>query len=807
MRQHRPILGASGLVLALLAPGLPAQDPPRANRLADETSPYLLQHARNPVDWYPWGPDAFERARKEGKPIFLSIGYSSCYWCHVMERECFENPAIARTLNARFVCIKVDREERPDVDQIYMTALQAMTGHGGWPMSMFLTPDGRPFYGGTYMPPAPRDGLPGFPTVLEGVADAWRDERAEVERAAGQMADLLRRSSRAAAVRQTVPLTRDMAIAGQQTLAEQYDRDFGGFGFDPDNPSRPKFPEPSNLVFLLDRHRRAPENPVARRIEAADPRLKGPSPLTMTLGTLDHMSRGGIRDHLGGGYHRYSVNRSWTVPHFEKMLYDNAQLASVFLRAFEITNDARWKREAEDIFAFVARDLTADEGGFYSTIDAETNGEEGAYYAWTADEVKQVLGPDAELFGRVFGLDREPNFEKDRYVLNRRRDPNAEAETFAMDAETLDERLRPSRAKLFEARKRRQPPRLDDKVLTSWNGLMIAAYAEGYRVLKDDRYRRGAERAADFLLRVLRTPEGRLLRTFRAGKAKLPAYLEDYAFLAHGLLRLHAATGDEGRLKQARDLADRMLADFADDANGGFFFTADGHETLLARLKDPYDDALPSGNSVAIGVLLELARATGEPGYREAAGKALDAFSFSLQQAPTGMPWMLTGLERFLDGETAPASAPPENDDPLGVSSRGVVTAQIRLAPDSRPVPGATVTADLTLAIKPGWHIYGNPTGVDIIKPTSVELAPEAPVTELDCEYPRGEPMRQPDGPDPVSVYQAKTTIRVRFRVPDRQETGKLEVPLRVRYQACNDRACLAPATLKVPLSIDVKAR
>jgi uncharacterized protein YyaL (SSP411 family) len=806
--RRSPSVVSPALILVLSASALPAQEARKGNRLADETSPYLLQHAHNPVDWYPWGPEAFERARKEGKPIFLSVGYSSCYWCHVMERECFESEAIAQKLNERFICIKVDREERPDVDQVYMTALQAMTGHGGWPMSMFLTPDGRPFYGGTYMPPVPKDGMPGFPTVLDGVADAWRDEREQVERAASQMADLLQRSSRSAAARQSVPLTPDMLIAGQQALAEQFDPDFGGFGFDPDNPRRPKFPEPSNLVFLLDRHRRTPENPVARRIEAADPRLKGSSPLAMVLTTLDHMARGGIHDHLGGGYHRYSVNRSWTVPHFEKMLYDNAQLARVFLEAFEITGDPRWRREAEDIFTFVARDLTDPKGGFYSTLDAETNGEEGAYYVWTPEDVRQVLGPDADLFIRVYGLDRTPNFEGERFVLNRLREPKLEAETFEMDAGTLETRLQPSREKLREARSRRVPPRLDDKILTAWTGLMIAAYADGYRVLKDERYRLAAEKAADFLLTTLRAPDGRLLRTYRAGKAKLPAYLEDYAFLALGLYRLHVATGDPRRLEQARELVDRMRRDFADDQHGGYFFTADGHESLLARMKDPYDNALPSGNSVAIGILLDLAESTGDASYRDEAGKALRAFSFSLEQVPAGMPWMLVGLARFLEREPAqPAPAALPLDDPLGVSSKDVISAKGAVMADSRPVPGGRIGIQIALTIKPGWHIYANPSGSEAVRPTVVAVAKDAPVSDVEIRYPEGTPMRAADGGDPVSVYEGEALVRVQAVLSDRVKPGKVVVPVEVRYQACNDRACLAPATLKVPVTIDIPAR
>ena len=408
---------AVGVFVGLLGSGSIAAGPAEkrpANRLAKETSPYLLLHAHNPVDWYPWGPEAFAKAKADDKPIFLSVGYSSCYWCHVMERESFENADIARGLNEKFVCVKVDREERPDVDQIYMHALQEF-GRGGWPMSMFLMPDGRPFFGGTYFPPSDREGMTGFPSLLKDVNEAWRDHRPELERDATRLTESVRRSLAGQAGRQRTPLSRTMAADGRTVLAEQFDPEYGGFGFSPQNPRRPKFPEPVNLIFLLDQHRR----------EAGDPQrsskvaLGGVDAIGMVATTLDQMARGGIRDQLAGGYHRYAVSRYWVVPHFEKMLYDNAQLASTHLLAFEMTGDPRWRREAEDIFTFIARSMTAPEGGFYSSLDAETDGEEGQYYVWTRDQVQQLLGDgtDYDAFAQVYGLKREANFEKGRYVL------------------------------------------------------------------------------------------------------------------------------------------------------------------------------------------------------------------------------------------------------------------------------------------------------------------------------------------------------------------------------------------------------
>ena len=768
-----------------------AQEPRRpANRLAKETSPYLLLHAHNPVNWYPWGPEAFARAKAEDKPIFLSVGYSACYWCHVMERECFEDAEIAKLLNAKFVCVKVDREERPDVDQVYMAALQAF-GSGGWPMSMFLTPDGRPFYGGTYFPPKDRDEMPGFPRVLDRVAEVWRAERAEVLKGADQLTDIVRRSLAGAAAKRRVPLSRTLVSDCRVALAEQFDPDYGGFGFSPENPKRPKFPEPVNLLFLLDQHRRDGSAAQPGKLE----------PLAMVVETMDHMARGGIRDQIAGGYHRYAVSRFWIVPHFEKMLYDNAQLASAHLLAFEATGDPRWKREAEATFAFVARSMTAPEGGFYSALDAETNGEEGAYYVWTREQVKKVLGADNyEPFAQVYGLKRDPNFEQGRYVLLEPRPRAEQAQTLGTTPEALEAQLGPLRAKLLTARDHRPAPLLDDKVLTSWNGLMIAAYADGYRVLKDDRYRRAAEKAADFILDKLRDTDGRLLRTYRAGQAKLPAYLEDYAFLAHGLLRLHAATGDPKRLAQARALTDRMLADFTDEKEGGFFYTADGHETLLARPKDPHDNVLPSGNSVAIRNLIALAAATGDAHYLDHAGKALDAFSASMAQNPFVFPLMLTGLEEYLDARPAPQAAPVAAA-PEAPAQTVVVTAKAATVPPGKAAPGGECDVSLTLTIQKGWHLYANPAGNEVVKPTVLALAPNSLAQLVEVRYPPGESKTlASSGAEEVSLYEGEVILTARVRLD--KDTPADTLTFQLRYQACNDRACLAPTTLKVPLSL-----
>ncbi|APW59080.1 DUF255 domain-containing protein [Paludisphaera borealis] len=802
----REVAAAMGVALAVLA-GLgsistvaeePAEHAGPANSLAGETSPYLLLHAHDPVEWRPWGPEAFAKAKAENKPIFLSIGYSSCFWCHVMQRESFRDPAVAKLLNDHFISIKVDREERPDVDQVYMAALQAFST-GGWPMSMFLLPDGRPFFGGTYFPPRDKPGFTGFETVLAGVAKSWREEHAEIERAAAGLTEIVRRKLGKGASRRKVPLGPEVVAEGRSQLADQFDPEYGGFGFNPGNARRPKFPEPVNLVFLLDQHRRDPAKAPASPTSAPSNR----DPLTMSLFTLDHMARGGVRDQLGGGYHRYATSRFWIVPHFEKMLYDNAQLASVHLQAFELTGDPRWRDEAGATFAFIDRTMTSPEGGFYSSLDAETKAGEGAYYVWTPDEVKQVLGagPDADAFIQVYGLKREPNFEGDRYVLLEPRPRAEQAESFKTTPAELERRLAPLRAKLLKARDQRPGPSRDDKILTAWNGLMIAAYADGYRVLKDDRLLRAAEKAADFLLDKLRDPSGRLLRTYRAGQARLPAYLEDYAYLAHGLLRLHEAAKDGRRLEQARALTDRMIADFADEQDGGFFFTADDHESLLARSKDPLDGALPSANGIAVLNLMALHRAdAGETRYLDLAGKTLDAFSPFLAQNPASMPIMLVGLLEYHDVRPPQKPAPGASAD-----APKVVSAQAKVVEGQKPKAGGAVAVVVSLAIQSGWHVYANPTGQEFLKPTTITLEAGQPAESIRVDYPGGKAQTLASvSPEPVSLYEGKVEIPLRFRLTKAAAPGKLRVLLRLKFQACDDKVCLAPASLVVPVDLTI---
>ncbi|MGO9921114.1 MAG: DUF255 domain-containing protein [Isosphaeraceae bacterium] len=821
------------LIASLTLPclGWAGDDPPKsparpANRLARETSPYLLLHAHNPVDWYPWGPEAFARAKAENKPIFLSVGYSSCYWCHVMERESFVDAEIAKALNANFVCIKVDREERPDVDQVYMAALQAF-GPGGWPMSLFLMPDGRPFFAGTYFPPRDREGVSGFLTIVSAVAKAWDKQRDAIEKTAVAATDAVRRRLKAAGGARKLELSKDWAAAGLKQLAEQFDPEYGGFGYRPDNPRRPKFPQEADLAFLLDQHQRqaagkgsekpeVPQLPLAPAVDSplrnGDAKTAAADPLRMVLLTLDRMARGGIRDHLGGGYHRYATDRFWTVPHFEKMLYDNAQLASLHLLAYELTRNPRWRDEAETTFVFIESKMTAPEGGFFSAFDAETNGEEGAYYVWTRDQVRAALGEgrDTDVFCEAYGLNLEPNFEQGRHVLHEPRTRADLARALKTTPAELEAALAPLRARLLAVRQKRPAPLCDDKILTGWNGLMIAAYADGYRILKHKKYREAAEKAAGFVLSTLRLPDGRLLRTYRQGKAKLPAYLEDYAFLVYGLLKLHAATDDPRWLREATGLTDRMLADFEDTDEGGFYFTSDSHETLLARAKDPFDSALPSGNSMAIIDLIALSRSTGNPGYRDHAGKALAAFSTVLAETPAAMPLGLVGLGQYFDSAPDRITPKPLAGETLPETPPSVVAASLRLTGDSAAAiaPSKEFDATMTVTIQQGWHLYANPAGLPELNPTTLQLDSAAgkTVSLVKVSYPEGKAqVVEPGGPDKVYVYEGKVELKVRLRLADEAEPGSVSVPLVLSYQACNDRLCLAPAKLRVALIVTGK--
>jgi uncharacterized protein YyaL (SSP411 family) len=597
------------------------------NRLQQETSPYLRQHAHNPVDWYPWGDQALHKARQLDRPIFLSIGYSACHWCHVMAHESFEDPEIGRLLNEHFVSIKVDREERPDVDQVYMTAVQLLTHHGGWPMSVFLTPDLKPFYAGTYFPPDDRYGgqLPSFKRVLTSLIQAWQERRQEIDRSAGQITEQVRLVSQVEVVPGQLEPGLLRKAAGR--LRHSFDPTFGGFG------QAPKFPHPMDLRLLLR---------VWKRFGHDDA-------LDMVRKTLDGMAMGGLYDHLGGGFHRYSTDRRWLIPHFEKMLYDNALLTVAYLEGFQATGNAFYREVVEETLGYVLREMTSPEGPFYSTQDADSEGVEGKFYVWSADEIQQVLGPElGRVFAAIYDVTDEGNWEGHN-ILNRGRTFAQDAALLGLNEAELGRQLDEGRRKLYEVRSRRVWPGRDDKVLTSWNGLMITALAQAAQVLGIPKYAEAAGRAADFVLGRMRRPDGRLLRTWSAGsEPKLNGYLEDHAFLLEALVALYEATFAPRWITAALELASVLLEQFWDPSEGGFFYTGKDHEELIARNKDVQDSSIPSGNAVAATALLRLAQLTGRADLRDRALATLRLFSGLLGQAPQAMGQMLVALDFHL---------------------------------------------------------------------------------------------------------------------------------------------------------------
>ncbi|MNX09159.1 hypothetical protein D3C86_388850 [compost metagenome] len=607
----------------------------KPNRLIHEKSPYLQQHAYNPVDWYPWGQEAFEKAKREDKPIFLSVGYSTCHWCHVMEHESFEDPEVAELLRETVVSIKVDREERPDVDSLYMTAVQAMTGQGGWPMTVFMTPDGKPFFAGTYFPPVDAHGRPSFKRLIRLIDNAWKTKRDEIERSGSEILAAIQEDQ---GTHGPGTLSVSMVAQAVDSFKRQFDARNGGFG------RAPKFPRPMIFSLLL------------RQAVRRDDR----EALEMVESTLTAMARGGIYDQLGGGFARYSVDPSWLVPHFEKMLYDNALLARSYIEAYQVTGNPEHERIARETLDYVLRDMTHPEGGFYSAEDADSEGREGAYYIWTPEQFVEVLGPDAPFAMRAFGVTPEGNFEHEgETVLHVGATPEVLAIAFNLSLPEVGERLNSVRQRLFEARAKRVRPGLDDKVLTSWNGLMIGTMAYAARALSEPRYREAAERAARFVLDRMKTPGG-LLRRWRDGEAKIDAYLDDYAFFSGGLLDLYEATFDPTWVKEARGFMAEAIARFWDDENGGFFFSSPDQDPYLkARTKDTTDNAIPSGNSAAADVLLRLAGLTWEENFRSKAEATLSTFAFALAKFPAAYPAMLATLDDFLTGNREVVVAGP----------------------------------------------------------------------------------------------------------------------------------------------------
>jgi uncharacterized protein len=612
----------------------------QTNALIDEKSPYLRQHAQNPVAWLPWGEKAFEKARTEDKPIFLSVGYSTCHWCHVMAHESFEDESVAEILNRDFVPVKVDREERPDVDRIYMLFVQASTGSGGWPMSVWLTPQLKPFFGGTYFPPDSRYGRPGFRDVLQHLARAWRQEREKIEGSSTSVVEQLHAMANSAVT--GVTPQRELFDSAFWQFRRMFDSKWGGFG------NAPKFPRPVALNYLLRYYA------VRNSAEALD----------MVTATLGGMARGGMHDHLGGGFHRYSVDERWFVPHFEKMLYDQAQLAVAYLEAYQVTGEEKFAQTARDIFSYVLRDLTDPHGAFYSAEDADSpdpenpsHSGEGAFYIWKESEIKSLLNEtDAEVFCARFGVQAEGNVEQDpqgeftgRNILYGAMSEEEAGQRARVAGDGLFPALDRAKRVLFDARAKRPRPHLDTKILTAWNGLMVSAFAKGYAVLGDKRYLEAAERAVSFLVSTMYdSTSGRLLRRFCEGEAAVPAFLDDYAFFAQALIDLFESGFNPSYLDIAANLAKNQLMQFEDAEHGGFFSTVGGASDLLLRMKDDYDGAEPSGNSVAADVLLRLAHLTGDSSFRDRAEKCLRWVAPKLKAQPTMAPQMLVALGRWL---------------------------------------------------------------------------------------------------------------------------------------------------------------
>ncbi|MEE3004816.1 MAG: thioredoxin domain-containing protein [Chloroflexota bacterium] len=589
------------------------------NRLASETSPYLLQHANNPVDWYPWGEEALQRSKDEDKPILLSIGYSACHWCHVMERESFEDEATALLMNEHFISIKVDREERPDLDAVYMEAVQMLTGSGGWPMTVFLTPEGKPFYGGTYFPPVDRFNMPGFPRLLQSVARSYHDSRSEIDRVTNQITEQMGRTGQMP--KGDTPATVETFHQAYTVLATNFDYQNGGHG------TAPKFPQAMNLEVLLRYYRHGYND---RALEMVDL-------------TLEKMARGGIYDQIAGGFARYSTDAYWLVPHFEKMLYDNALLSRLYLHGHQATGRGMYRRIAEETLDYILREMTGPGGGFYSATDADSEGEEGKFFVWTPAEIESVLGAEAEIFSGFFGVTQAGNFEG-KNILNIKQKASDYARQQGLALEKLVDVVQRGKKALLAEREKRVHPLLDDKVLASWNGMMLRSFAEAGAALERQDYLDAAIKNADFLLGTMR-PDGRLLRTYRAGQAKLPGFLEDFSFVADGLLALYEATFNQKWLTASVDLADRMIQLFWDDGVGGFYDTGADHDQLVVRPRDVLDNAQPCGGSVATDLLLKLAVITGNEEYRVKAATPLGTLKELMGRAPAGTGHWLAALD------------------------------------------------------------------------------------------------------------------------------------------------------------------
>ena len=758
------------------------------NHLIHETSPYLLQHAHNPVNWYSWGPEALAKAKKEDKPIFVSIGYSTCYWCHVMEVESFENEEVAGILNEHFIAIKVDREERPDLDEQYMLATQLMTGRGGWPNSVWLTPDGRPWMAGTYFPKAK------FIRILETLAGYWKDRRKEVEQQADQLAQAIRRAGGGQGLLRpgsdAGPADQKLIDNAVAEYKRAFDEDRGGFS------RAPKFPPHGVLRVLIHEYRRTSNEALLRMIAR----------------TLDGMWLGGMHDHVGGGFHRYSTDSVWLLPHFEKMLYDNAQLMRAYTDGYLLSGFLRYREAVEDIFHWVQSEMTSPKGGFYSAIDSGEVGKEGETYVWHYKEVVELLGEeDGALFTEVYNLRKRGNFREESTgeepgtnIVHLKKSLADIAKARSESPKSFKARMAALRAKLLARRNTWIQPHKDDKILTSWNGLMIGSLAYAGRQLNEPRYTEAAAKAADFILNQLVDDQKRLLRTYRAGRAKLPGYLDDYAYLAEGLLDLYAATGEKRWLDEARRLGDVMLAEFEDKRDGAFFFTTASHEDLLMRSKSLTGGGnVPSANGVAVLALLELNRITGSNTYLHSAERTIETLTGIMWRSPRGLNSGIHAVAVALERKVENRLQAVEGDSADVSKKMGPVTA--RLFSSSLTVkPGDALQLALALDVGEGWHLYGPNPDADFLIPTSVNIKPTAAFSVGNVKTPEPRKKLDPVLKQILATYEGRIWYFVPVTVRKNATVGQAKLILQVKTQACDQSRCLPPRTDEIEITLNV---
>ncbi len=759
------------------------------NSLINETSPYLLQHAHNPVNWHPWGEEAFAKAKRENKPIFLSVGYSTCYWCHVMEVESFEDPEVAAVINKHFIAIKVDREERPDIDEQFMIVTQLLTQRGGWPNSVWLTPDGKPWMAGTYFPKQR------FISVLNQLHDFWGNRNADVLKQADALAQSAVQVAEAK-FGENGALTSQLVEGAAASLISRFDAQYGGFG------GAPKFPPHGTLQLLFEKHSQAkkPSDPLVKAITR----------------TLDAMWLSGIHDHIGGGFHRYSTDRKWLLPHFEKMLYDNAQLIRSYADGFAMTGESRYRDAVADIYNWVKRDMTSPDGAFYSALDSGEVGKEGEAYVWSLKQLQAALPEDeTQLFATIYQFEAAGNFAEE--ATGHRTGANiphlsATLEKVAAErgheADALKTQLAKIRNKLLDFRQTWSQPHKDDKVLTSWNGLMIGSLAHAGRLLKSPEYIDAAKRAADFVLIQMRQ-DGQLLRSFRNGEAKLPGYLDDYAYFTQGLIELYRATDDPIWLQRATQLADQMIESFEDRDDGGFFFTGSQHEELMVRSKHLGGGGnIPNPNGVAAQVLVDLSKLTGETRYREVAGRTLRSLAGIMAQQPFASEDLLVATARYLqasgsnESDVAPSSNGESSEQGL---DRKVGPVRIRIAPSASKVsPGQEASLTITFTIDNGWHLYGKNPDAAFVKPSSVSIEPNAAFDFGDVRIPDCKDYLDPVLKQTLNVYEGEVEITIPATVRNDAKSGRSTLAIEVTTQACDNQRCLSPTATKFQIPIEV---